>query len=72
MGKQAVRKKGLAASRGEFHGHLSQTRFCPVQRQVNVKLSPNFTSKKGGFEVENQAFFARIMLIIRRKHNGTD
>ncbi len=67
MGKQAVRKKGIVASRGEFHGRLSQTRFCPIQRQVDVKLWPNFTSKKEFWRAKNEAFLLRRMLIIRHK-----
>ena len=43
--------------------------FGVTRRKVDVKLRPNFTSKRAFLEAKKQAFFMRRMLIIRHKHS---
>ena len=43
--------------------------FGVTRRKVDVKLRPNFTSKRAFLEAKKQAFLMRRMLIIRHKHS---
>ena len=48
---------------------LSSHHFPPFRRKVNVKLRPNFTSKKGFLRAKKRSFYERRILIISHKHN---
>ena len=60
---------GFSYPLGGVHFQLSSHHFPPFRRKVNVKLRPNFTSKRAFLEAKKQAFLMRRMLIIRHKHS---
>ena len=60
---------GFSCPPGGVHFRLSARHFPPLRRKANVKLRPNFTSKRGFLRAEKRAFLLRRALIISHKRN---